>query len=204
VHDEVTFEISDTGQGVIGQQVIQLVGGQMVFLGPVTECAATVTPCTQPTSICALPSGQGAAKVRIYRRLDWSPQYEWKIFVRGADRDTNTRSVVVNRPEGLPHGERAAIAYIDASKNHPFYSYVIAAYSPGVAGRRIRITREMWANGVRFSQGTYEQGENSSKLVVSTGAANWPAGPVEFVGLMEELDAAGVVIATDRKTLFVN
>jgi hypothetical protein len=95
--------------------------------------------------------------------------------------------------------------HIDASKNHPFYSYVIIAYSPGVPGRRIRLTREMWSNGVRFSQLTWEEAEiTGDPLVVSTGAANWPAGPTEFIGIMEEFDASGALIATDRKSVFVN
>jgi hypothetical protein len=205
VHDEVTFETHRlSAAALVGASAIQLVGTERIALGTIGNCPETTTPCTAQTTVCVTQSSQAGGTIRIYRRLEWSPQYQWNILVNMDGEDTNVLSLVVNRPEGLPFGDWAAIAHIDAGKNLPYYSYVIVAYSPGVLGRRIRITREIWSNGIRFSQLTFERPETSARLVVSTGPSNWPPGPAEFIGIMEEIDANGVVIVTDRKSIFVN
>ncbi len=205
VHDELTFEVA-------GQSAASLVGatlhhaledGTETLIGPVTQCAETVSACSAAASVCVRESSDSGGTIRAFARVPWTPERRWNLFLRSHAKDSNRLSATIARPDNLPMGPNAAIAFIDARRSSSTGgSYTLIAYSPAVTGRRIYLTREAWSGGVRLSTLTFEFSETPPAGTVGfSGGITITSSTTELVGIMEERDFGGNLVASDRKTI---
>jgi hypothetical protein len=205
VQDELRFE-------VIGRPASDYVGatlqhvlddGTETLMGTVTQCPESVTACTSPAAVCLAGSSASGGHIRAFTRVAWTPTRTWRTFLRSGNSNSNVIQADITRSDGLPFGNLAAIAFLDAQRSgvsSTAGSFSLQAYSPGIAGRRVTLTYEVWSNGVRLSANTSSFVETRVEVRGPSGGILISSDPSELVGLLEERDAMGNVIATDRKT----
>ncbi len=202
VYDELTFDVLGVDSSTLVGTTLHEVGadGSLALVGKVAQCAATVTPCSTNTSVCLTAPGSG--RIRVYTGVQWTPVRTWRTFLRTGSVDSNIVQADIARPDGLHTGSTASIAVIDARRTGPTVGeFTLTTYSPGVAGRRITLTREVWVNGARFSTFSSSFAEDRMGHRQTSGGILISADASEFVGLLEEHDANGNLIATDRKSV---
>jgi hypothetical protein len=207
VHDELSFDVVARGvnTNLINATLHNVADdGTETLVGPVAQCTGTLTPCPSPfgppMNVCLVQSGS-VQRIRAIVRVPWTPVRTWRVFLRVTDVNTNVLEAQIERKDGLPTGNTAAIAFLEGRRTGSTTgSYSFIAHSPGIAGRRIVLTREVWANGVRLSTDTRETAETQPGTTGSFGGIIISPDPTELVGLLEERDANGNVIATDRRS----
>jgi hypothetical protein len=202
VHDELTLDVlGATNTNVINATLHEVIeNGTAALIGSVTSCSQNVTPCFTVPSVCLIGSG-AVKRIRAYAPVPWTPTRTWRVLLRVDGVDTNVLQAQITRPDALPTGNTAAIAYLDAQRiSATVGSFSFSVYSPGIAGRRFTMTTEVWANGTRLSSFPREVIENRVGAEGFGGGIMISPDPTELVGLLEERDADGNVIATDRKT----
>ena len=202
-YDELTFDLKGVhGKDYFGTTVHHVMDdGTETLLGSVTQCAATVTPCSKPVSICLEPGTEiGEGTMKIWAQVPWTPVRRWNLFIRDARHDSNRVAAEIRRPDGLPYAN-AGILHVTArrlSNTTGSFDYVV--WNPGVRDRRIFVTHEVWSNGVRLSTASstylelfpFAQGVGGGIFISSA--------PSELVVFIEERTLDGVLLATDRKT----
>jgi hypothetical protein len=207
VHDQLTVDITgQTGATLVGATVHQVDdNGATTQIATVNQCTEAASHCGPSAVACLTRSSPDGGQVRIFTTVPWSPTRRYQLFLRSGGLDSNTVSATITRPDNLPFGPNAAIAHIDARRegSDTTGGFHVSAFNPRVAGRRIRLTREVWSNGGLLSSSTTEFQETQPTLTVGvTGGITIAAAPTELVVLLEERDAGGAVIATDRRAMF--
>jgi hypothetical protein len=204
VYDELVFDIirrpASTYLGATLHSVLD--DGTDAWMGSVTQCPEDLTACASPSAVCLTASSDGGGRIRAYASVPWTPVRTWRVFLRSGEATSNVVQADIARPDGLPFGNVAAIAFIEARRSSgttTLGSYSLQAYSPGVAGRRITLRYEVWANGVQLSSHQLEILETRVETKGLVGGISIAPGPTELVGLLEERDVNGNLIATDRK-----
>jgi hypothetical protein len=153
-------------------------------------------------------SGGGTRTVKVYAPVEWEPIRTWNVSVDAGGTRSNTATAMVARPDALPVGDAAGIAYLIGRRTSTTTGAVeFYVYSPGVVGRTIRMKVEGFAGGQRFWETTpfpIDEQPNTMAgrkvLSISAGVVVPPV-PFEMVGSFDERNASGVVIMSDRRAV---
>jgi hypothetical protein len=203
--DELTFDTAGRrGAELVGSTVHQVrTDGTEVAVGNVEQCPETFTRCQTGSTVCLTKSSESGGTVRVRTYSPWTPQREWRVFLRHEGKTSNTLAGTLTRQDNLPFGN-AGIAFFDAYRiDGTTGLFSVFHYNPGVSGRRFTITRELWFNGNRGSTTTSQHSEDGGAGVGGvSGGVGISTAPTEMVVTLEERDASGMVIHTERHAKF--
>ena len=203
--DQLVFDVSAGASSVVGATVVhEEEGKQPVTLGAVTQCPPTITPCSS-TSVCVTASTETSTKVRIYTRVPWSPQWTWNLAVQTQSGKSNLLNALLTRPEQLPAGTLAGIADLSAQRtSQTAGTYRVVVYSPGVAGRFILISTEVYLGAQLLSTKTVTFNEAPERQIeTDSGSLTLPQAEATVTVFLQERDAAGALLARDTKSVIV-